>query len=249
LPQASQTAARNPPRSAGAGLMATRKFVSYLRVSTDRQGRSGLGLDAQRKMVGDFLNGGDWKLIAEFVEVESGKRDDRPKLAQAIHRAKVTGARLLVAKLDRLSRNIAFVAALQEAKVPFTCCDMPDANEFTIHLFAAIAQHERKVISERTRAAFAAAKAQGRTFGNPNGAKALRGLGNAAGVAGIKKAADRHAHDIMPVIEDIRAGGITTLEGIAAELNARGILTARRGQWYAMTVARMLLRAGRLSGR
>jgi len=187
LPQASQTPARNPPRSAGASLIAARKFVSYLRVSTDRQGRSGLGLDAQRKMVGDFLNGGDWKLIAEFLGVESGKRDDRPKLAQAIHRAKVTGARLLVAKLDRLSRNIAFVAALQETKVPFTCCDMPDANEFTIHLFAAIAQHERKVISERTRAAFAAAKAQAEPSATPMAQGHSEGLGTRLAWLGSKE--------------------------------------------------------------
>jgi DNA invertase Pin-like site-specific DNA recombinase len=129
--------------------MATGKFVSYLRVSTKRQGESGLGLEAQRKAVEDYLNGGNWKLVAEFVEIESGKDNARPKLAEALHRAKVTGARLLIAKLDRLSRNVAFIANLQESHVKFVCADMPDANELTVHLLAAIAQHERSSASGR----------------------------------------------------------------------------------------------------
>ena len=223
--------------------MATGKFVSYLRVSTDKQGRSGLGLEAQRQAVSDYLDGGRWVLIAEYVEVETGKNDDRPKLRAALHRAKVTGATLIIAKLDRLSRNVAFIANLQEAKVKFVCADMPDANELTIHLFAAIAQHERKIISERTRNAMRAAKAKGRVFGNPNGARALEGLGNASAVAAIKAGADKHAQDIIPIIEDIQAAGINTLLGIAAELNTRGILTARGGQWYAATVKNLLARA------
>jgi DNA invertase Pin-like site-specific DNA recombinase len=224
--------------------MATGKFVSYLRVSTDRQGRSGLGLEAQRKAVEDFLDGGRWKLIAEFVEVESGKHADRPKLRAALHSAKVTGATLVIAKLDRLSRNVAFIANLQESRAKFVCADMPDANELTIHLFAAIAQHERKLISQRTKAALAAAKARGTKLGNVNGARALRlaGKGNVAAVGAIKAGADRHAQDVLPIIEDIRAGGVKTLKGIAAELNTRGILTARRGQWYAATVKRLLNR-------
>jgi len=222
--------------------MATGKFVSYLRVSTDKQGKSGLGLEAQRAAVSDYLNGGKWKLMGVYVEVETGKNDERPKLKQALHRAKVTGATLLIAKLDRLSRNMAFIANLQESKVKFVCADMPDANEFTIHLFAAIAQHERKIISERTRNAMAAAKRKGRVFGNPNGARALRGLGNSSAVKALKAGADKHAQDIMPIIEDIRETGITTLKGIAAELNARGILTAREGQWHPTTVKNLLER-------
>jgi DNA invertase Pin-like site-specific DNA recombinase len=162
----------------------------------------------------------------------------------------VTGARLLIAKLDRLSRNVAFIANLQESRVKFVCADMPDANELTVHLLAAIAQHERKVISKRTQDALAAARARGQRLGNPNGAAPLRraGKGNAAAVEAIKERADQHARDILPVIEDIRAAGITTLDGIAAELNARGILTARHGAWFPSTVRRLLAREATLSG-
>jgi DNA invertase Pin-like site-specific DNA recombinase len=226
--------------------MANGKFVSYLRVSTEQQGRSGLGLEAQRQAIKDYLDGGRWELLAEYVEVETGKRDDRPKLIQALHHAKVTGARLLVAKLDRLSRNTAFLANLQDSKVNFVCADMPDANELTIHIFAALAQHERKLISARTKTALAAAKVRGIKLGGhrPNSA-ATRRLGNMAAVASIKSAADRHAADIMPIIDDIRAAGISTLAGIAAELNTRGIITARAGRWHAATVKNLLQRAPR----
>jgi len=218
------------------------KFVSYLRVSTQRQGHSGLGLEAQRAAVAAFLKERNAKLIGEFVEVETGKRDDRPQLAKALHNAKVTGATLVIAKLDRLSRNLRFIATLQEGGVRFVCADMPDATELTVHLFAAIAQHERKLISERTRNAMQAAKAKGRRFGNPHGARALRGVGNKAAVKAIKASADRHARDILPIIDDIRAIGVHTLQGIADELNARGIVTAREGRWYAATVRSVLNR-------
>jgi DNA invertase Pin-like site-specific DNA recombinase len=226
----------------------TRKFVSYCRVSTAKQGRSGLGLEAQRAAIDEFLNGGQWKLVAEYVEVETGKHEDRPKLRQALHRAKVTGATLVIAKLDRLSRNLRFIAELQESKVKFVCADMPDANELTIHIFASLAQHERKVISERTTRALQAAKARGKILGNPNGARALQraGKGNAAAVAEIRAKADRHAQDVLPIVDDIRSTGISGLRGIAAELNARGILTARQGQWYPTTVRNLLARSGRL---
>ena len=224
----------------------TRWFVSYLRVSTDKQERSGLGLEAQRKAVTDYLNGGSWKLVAEYVETESGKNNDRPKLQAAMHQAKVTGATLVVAKLDRLSRNVAFIAALQDAKVPFVCADMPEANEMTIHIFAAMAQHERKRIAERTSAALQAKKANGAKLGNPNGAAALRraGKGNAASVEASKLSADKRATDIAPIIEDIRAAGVDTLLGIAAELNAREILTPRGGQWHPTSVKRLIERLG-----
>ena len=210
------------------------KFVAYLRVSTDKQGRSGLGLDAQRQAIADFLAGG--KLVAEFVEVESGKRDERPQLAAALHRAKVTGAKLLIAKLDRLSRNMAFIARLQESGAQFVCADMPEANELTVHLLAAIAQHERKLISERTKAALAAAKRRGTKLGNPNGARALKGHGNDGAIQMIKFNAKRFAGDVAPIIADIRAAGITSYRGIAKELNARGILTGRCGRWHPATV-------------
>ena len=216
------------------------RYVAYLRVSTERQGRSGLGLDAQRQAIADFCDG--HPPVAEFVEIESGKRDERPQLAKALHRAKVTGAKLLIAKLDRLSRNVGFIAALQDSGVKFVCADMPEANELTVHLFAAIAQHERKTISQRTKVALAAAKRRGQKLGNPNGARALRGLGNREATAAIKAKATRFAEDVAPIIADIRADGITSYRGIAKELNARGILTARRGAWYPATVRAVMLR-------
>lgn len=222
--------------------MATGKFVSYLRVSTDKQGKSGLGLEAQRRAVEDYLNGGRWKLVAEFVEVESGKKNDRPKLREALHRAKVTGATLIVAKLDRLSRNAAFLLTLRDSGVNFVAADIPDANTMTIGVLAVIAQHERETISQRTKAAMAAAKRRGATFGNPNGARALRGLGNGSAVKAVKVKADKHAKDIWPIVEDIRAAGVVTLKSIAEELNDRGILTARKGQWYPTTVKNLIER-------
>jgi DNA invertase Pin-like site-specific DNA recombinase len=233
----------------GVEAMANGKFVSYLRVSTARQGRSGLGLEAQREAVRTYLDGGKWKLVAEYVEVESGKKDDRPELAKALHRAKVTGATLIVAKLDRLSRNVAFLSNLQDSKVKFVACDLPEANEFTINIMAAVAQHERKIIGERTRVAMAAAKnnpawkrAHPNGFGNPNGAKALRGAGNDAAVEKLKAEANRHAEAIVPIIEDIRASGALNLRAIAAELNEREILTARGGQWHASSVRNVMQR-------
>ena len=226
--------------------MSIGKFVSYLRVSTDRQGRSGLGLEAQRKAVADYLNGGNWELIAEFVEVETGKRDDRPKLREALHRAKVTGATLVIAKLDRLSRNLAFIAALQDSGAKFVAADMPEANETMIQFMAVIAQHERKMISTRTKAALAAARARGKRLGNPN-LVALQAVGAGkpgwtAGADSNRASADRFARDVLPVVEAVRADGITSLEGIANALNSRGILTARGGRWYATTVRNLLKR-------
>ena len=226
--------------------MSTAKFVSYLRVSTDRQGRSGLGLEAQRKAVADYLNGGNWELIAEFVEVETGKRDDRPKLREALHRAKVTGATLVIAKLDRLSRNLAFIAALQDSGAKFVAADMPEANETMIQFMAVIAQHERKMISTRTKAALAAARARGKRLGNPN-LVALQAVGAGkpgwtAGADSNRACANKFAWDVLPVVEAIRADGITSLEGIANALNSRGILTARGGRWYATTVRNLLKR-------
>src|SRR3954466_11564912 len=147
--------------------MANGRYVSYLRVSTDRQGRSGLGLEAQRKAVEDFLNGGRWDLMAEFVEVESGKRDDRPKLTEALGLCRLHNATLVIAKLDRLSRDAAFLLGLQKAGVRFMAADMPEANELVVGIMAVVAQAERKMISTRTKAALAAAKARGVRLGKP----------------------------------------------------------------------------------
>src|SRR5215813_5790846 len=142
------------------------KFIAYYRVSTDKQGRSGLGLEAQRKAVTDYLDGGSWELIGEYTEVESGKRSDRPELAKAIAFAKKHRARLVIAKLDRLSRNVAFISALMERKVDFIAVDNPHATKFNLHILAAVAEFERDAISKRTREALAAAKAKGKILGN-----------------------------------------------------------------------------------
>jgi DNA invertase Pin-like site-specific DNA recombinase len=224
--------------------MAKGKHVSYLRVSTDKQGCSGLGLEAQRQAVRDYLDGGRWQLLREYVEVETGKHADRPVLIEALHHAKVTGATLVIAKLDRLSRDVEFIARLQKSGTHFVCADMPEANELTIGLLAVIAQHERQMISTRTKAALAAAKARGQRLGNPNGAEPLRraGKGNAAAMAAVALQADQHARDILPVIEAIRSDGIKSLNAIAHELNAREIRTARGRRWYAATVANLLRR-------
>ena len=141
--------------------MAEGKFVAYYRVSTERQGQSGLGLEVQENAVLEYLNGGGWKLVGRFVEVESGKRNDRPELAKALAACRRLGATLVIAKLDRLARNVAFVANLMESGVEFVAYDFPQANRLTIHILAAVAEHEREMISQRTKAALAAAKARG----------------------------------------------------------------------------------------
>lgn len=220
------------------------RVVAYFRVSTEKQGRSGLGLDAQRAAVSQYCGGRGCDVIGEFVEVESGKNNARPELAKALHLAKVTGATLVVAKLDRLSRNVAFLAALQESGASFVAADMPEANELTIHIMAAVAQAERKAISRRTKEALAAAKARGVKLGNPNGAAALISAekGNAASVEAIKAGADRFAADLAPILDDITGAGITSLRTIAAELNRRGIVTRRGGAWHPATVRDLLER-------
>jgi DNA invertase Pin-like site-specific DNA recombinase len=221
------------------------KVVAYYRVSTARQGASGLGLQAQQVAVEELCGSRGWGIIAPpFIEIESGKRNDRPELLAALARCRVTGATLVVAKLDRLSRNAAFLLTLQESGVPFVAADMPDANNLTVGIMALVAQQEREAISARTRAALAAAKARGQKLGNPNGAAALRRAsnGSAAGVAAVKKLADEHAAQLRPVIEQIRARGVTSLAAVARALNEDGILTARSGQWHASSVRNLLHR-------
>lgn len=220
------------------------KVVAYYRVSTSSQGRSGLGLEAQRAAVAQYCKGRECKLLGEFTEIESGKNNDRPELAKAMHLAKVTGATLVVAKLDRLSRNVAFLAVLQESGARFVAADMPEANELTIHIMAAVAQAERQAISRRTKDALAAAKARGTKLGNPNGAAALMraGKGNGASVVAIRDGADRFATDLEPIIANIRATSDVSLRAIAEELNQRGIVTRRGGTWHATTVRDILNR-------
>ena len=223
--------------------MAEGRFVSYLRVSTAKQGSSGLGLEAQRSAVTAFLNGGAWTLVREVVEVESGKRDDRPGLAEAMRLCKLHDATLLIAKLDRLSRDAHFLLGLQKAGVRFVAVDMPEANELTIGIMAVVAQAERKMISTRTKAALAAAKARGQVLGRrPGEGGVLTEAGRSASLATRQARAVEGAQRVAVAIAEIRAEGVTTLAGIAAALNAQGIRTARGGAWAATQVQRVLAR-------
>jgi DNA invertase Pin-like site-specific DNA recombinase len=223
--------------------MAHGKFISYLRVSTQRQGKSGLGLDAQRKAVTDYLDGGKWELMEELVEVESGKSKDRPKLIEALRLCRVYNATLLVAKLDRLARNVAFVSALMEAKVKFVAVDLPEANELTVHIMAAMAEYEAKAISARTKAALAAARERGVRLGGKREGFSISDYGKQGRSLSLKARRAKTAawaSDLLPVVRDIQGQGSTSLRQIAAVLNDRGIPTRRGGQWTAVQVQRLL---------
>lgn len=218
-------------------------FIAYYRVSTDRQGRSGLGLDAQRQAVADYLGASGLKPLTEFTEVESGGRTDRPELLKALAACRRLGTRLIIAKLDRLARNVAFISGLMEAGVDFVACDMPHANRLTIHILAAVAEHEREMISARTKAALAAAKARGTPLGFANLAlEPVRQAASLAGAARLVEEADRFSENIRPLITTIRAGGVTSLRGIAGALNSRGIPARRGGEWTASSVRNVLAR-------
>jgi DNA invertase Pin-like site-specific DNA recombinase len=215
-------------------------FVSYLRVSTDKQGRSGLGIEAQRAAVSSYLTGFGAARLAEFVEVESGKRDDRPELARALAECRVRKATLVIAKIDRLARDAHFLLGLQRSGIAFTAADMPNASRLTVGIMAMVAEEERRAISERTKAALAAAKARGVKLGGR-----VENLKNAE--LGRQKAAEaRHAKaasriaDLAPIVEAIRSEGITSATGIAKALNERGIPTTRGGRWQAVQVQRIL---------
>jgi DNA invertase Pin-like site-specific DNA recombinase len=229
--------------------MAKGKFVSYLRVSTLKQGRSGLGLEAQREAVARYLNGGSWTLAAEYVETESGKRNDRPKLAAALAHAKAIGATVVFAKLDRLTRNIPLLRSLVDSGVDLVFCDLPTVapgamGRFLLTQMASVAELEAGLTSERTKVALAAAKARGVKLGNPNGARALRGKqkGNKEAVAAIKLKAQEHANNVGAILSDIRANRIISVRKIAEELNRRGILAPRGGEWQPTTVVRLISR-------
>jgi DNA invertase Pin-like site-specific DNA recombinase len=218
------------------------RFVAYYRVSTDRQGRSGLGLDAQRNAVMDYLNGGAWELAGEYTEIESGRHSDRPELTKAIAACRKQRARLVIAKLDRLSRNLAFIATLMESGVEFVAVDNPTANKLTVHILAAVAQHEREMISERTKAALAAAKARGTRLGTPDPRGAVKRMARAR-----KASAERFAANVLPMIRAVQAMGFTTNAAIAAELNARKVPTARGKEWTHVQVGAVLAREARNS--
>jgi DNA invertase Pin-like site-specific DNA recombinase len=211
------------------------KFIAYFRVSTDKKGKSGLGLEAQRKAVLDYLNGGRWILVQEFVEIESGKDSDRQQLAAALAACKKHRAKLVIAKLDRLSRNLAFIAALMESGVESVAVDNPHATKLTVHILAAVAEHEREMISERTKAALQAAKARGVRLGNPQLAKAAK-----RGVAAVRANARRFAVNVLPIIEEIERTAITSHNAIAGKLNERNVRTARGGKWTHVQVGAVL---------
>jgi DNA invertase Pin-like site-specific DNA recombinase len=222
--------------------MAEGKWISYLRVSTGRQGKSGLGLEAQRTSVTDFLNGGQWKLVKEFVEVESGKRADRPQLEAALAACRLHGAKLVIAKLDRLSRDAHFLLGLDKAGVDFVAADMPNANRLTVGIMAMVAEEERRMISARTRAALDAAKKRGVVLGGNRGAKPTAKM-RARARAVVQQRADARAADIGPTIKALQAAGATSLRAIAAGLNQQGIPTSRgAGEWTAVQVGRVLER-------
>ena len=199
-----------------------KNYIAYNRISTKGQGESGLGLEAQHAATQTFIaSGAIGKLLVSYTEVESGKRADRPELLKALEHARLTDGILLIAKLDRLSRDAHFLLGLQKAGVRFTAVDMPHADNFTVGIMALVAQKERKSISERTKAALAAAKARGVKLGNPNGAAHIAGRWQKEAVAALKAGADERAEGLASTIADIRAGGVTSANAIAAELNRR----------------------------
>ena len=228
-------------------------FIGYTRVSTDKQGRSGLGLEAQEAAIAAFIAASpDARLLAPlFTEIESGRNDARPVLAQAIARCRQTGATLLIAKLDRLARDVAFISNLMR-QVDFRVAEMPHATPFELHIRASVAEEEARMISQRTKAALAAARVRGVKLGGDRGYRPPHDpvrIASAAAAAAVShtRNANRFASGLAPVISDIRSAGITTHHGIAAALNARGVGTPRGGQWTATAVRRALERVAALA--
>ena len=220
--------------------MNARRYIAYFRVSTDRQGRSGLGLEAQQQAVHVFLRGHGELIIKSFTEIESIRKHDRPQLAAALDACRKHKAVLLIAKLDRLARNVYFISGLMESGVEFLAVDMPEANRLTIHILAAVAEHEREMISKRTTEALHAAKARGTKLGCPEPQK-----GAAIRSRILQEKADRFAANVLPVIRGLQAQGMTSYKALARALNARGIKTANNRQWYGSTVKNLLQRAVR----
>jgi DNA invertase Pin-like site-specific DNA recombinase len=223
----------------------TQPVVAYYRVSTRQQKRSGLGLMAQQDAVQRYVSTSPVSLVAELTEVESGRKSGRPKLKEALWLCRVYGAKLVVARLDRLARSVALIAGLVESGVDFVAVDMPLANRFTIHILAAVAEYEARRISERTKAAFATAKARGRHFGNPD--RRTHRFSDAARKAGIRakrEKAKTRALDYLPMLCELRDRG-ETIHGIALQLTAMGIETPRnRTTWRDRMVAKVFEYAG-----
>lgn len=216
--------------------------VAYIRVSSAQQGRSGLGIEAQRAAIARFAEGEGIEILAEYVEIETGKGSDalarRPELTAALGVARKAKAPVIVAKLDRLSRDVAFIAGLMAQRIPFIVTELgTDADPFMLHLYAALAEKERALIAQRTREALAAAKARGTRLGNPHIAEA-----QAKGSASVARQADDFAANVLPVIREIQAAGAKPLRAIAEALNVRGVPTARGGRWEAATVRNVLAR-------
>ena len=221
-----------------AGKAHSGKYVAYYRVSTDRQGKSGLGLSAQRESVMAYLNGGDWILSGEFVEVESGTKTTRrrPELAKALELCRKEKATLVVAKLDRLYRNLHAMTTLMQSGVEFVAADNPHANKLTIHMLAAIAEHERDLISERTTSALKAAKRRGVKLGSPDPKK-----GSQVGVKVLRQQADDYAAKVLPIVHDLMRHGYTSLRDIAHGLSMRGVETPRGlRDWHPSQVSNLL---------
>ena len=224
----------------------TPKFVTYLRVSTAKQGRSGLGLEAQRESVRQFVTGHGGKIIEpEFVEVETGSRNDRPELDKALKRCRLTGAKLVVAKLDRLSRNAAFLMTLRDSGVDFVAADLPEANTMTVGVMAVVAQHEREAISQRTKAALAAAKARGKVLGGVRFGAPDIARYQSKGVAAARQRASQAAEERRETIEALQRENSSprlSLNAMAARLNDDDVRTSRGGKWTATAVKRIIAR-------
>ena len=215
-----------------------RDAVGYIRVSTAKQGRSGLGLEAQQAALAKFAEAEGFRFLHTFQENESGADDDRPALNAAINRARKAKAPIIVAKLDRLSRDVHYVSGLMKHRVPFIVAELGiDTDPFMLHLFAALAEKERAMISRRTKDALAAAKARGVRLGNPNLAATT-----AEAAAARAAAADAFAAKVRPIIREIQNSGVTSLRGVARALTARGIRTVRGGDWTAVQVSDILRR-------
>lgn len=222
------------------------KHVAYFRVSTARQGKSGLGIEAQRAAVANYLNGGRWQIIAEFTEVESGRRADRPELDKALAAARLHRCPLIVSKVDRLTRSVAFLSKLLEAGVDVRFADLPQiegaTGRFLLQQMVAVAELEAGMISKRTKDALAAARRRGKRLGGDRGV-IPSAKSRAKAVAALEARADARAADVAPTIKELQASGATSLRAIAAGLNGRGIPTARgAGKWSAVQVARVLER-------